>query len=67
MQGYVMNKVKDEVKEILERLPDDCTIEDIQYHLYVVEKIKKGINRAEEEGTYSHAEIEEKYEKWISE
>ncbi len=62
-----MNKVKDEVREILDRLPDDCTIEDIQYHLYVVEKIKKGIKRAEKEVTYTQAEIEEKYKKWVSE
>ncbi len=31
-----MNTVKEEVKTLLERLPDDCTIEDIQYHLYVL-------------------------------
>jgi hypothetical protein len=37
-----MNTVKEEVKTLLEKLPDDCTIEDIQYHLYVLEKIQKG-------------------------
>lgn len=38
-----MSTVKEEVKSLLERLPRDCTIEDIQYHLYVLEKkFKKG-------------------------
>ena len=46
-----MRKVKDDVTSLLERLPDDCTFEDVQYHLYVFEKIHRGIERAKEEGT----------------
>ncbi len=34
-----MNTAKDEVKSLLEKLPDECTLDDVQYHLYVVEKI----------------------------
>ncbi len=59
-----MNTVKQEVKSLLNTLPDDCTFEDIQYHLYVVEKIQKGISRAESEGTLSQAEMERKFSKW---
>lgn len=33
-----MNTVKEEVKSLLDKLPDECIIEDIQYHLCVVEK-----------------------------
>jgi len=62
-----MNTVKEEVKTLLERLPDDCTIEDIQYHLYVLEKIQKGIERAEKEGTSSHEEVKKRLSKWITE
>ena len=32
---------------MIQNLLDNCTYEDIQYHLYVVEKIKNGISRAE--------------------
>ncbi|MGH7494703.1 MAG: hypothetical protein ACREOO_20215 [bacterium] len=35
------NTAKDEVKALLMKLPDDCSIEDIQYHLYVLEKIRE--------------------------
>ena len=41
-----MTAVKDEARKLIEKLPDDCTFEDIQYHLYVVEKINQGIRRA---------------------
>lgn len=45
-----MSTAKDEVKALLDTLPDDCSLEDIQYHLHVVEKIQRGIARAEGEG-----------------
>ena len=61
-----MNTAKEEIKAILEKLPDDCALEDVQYHLYVSEKIHKGIERAEKEGTISQDEAERKFNKWIS-
>lgn len=48
-----MNTPSTEVKSLLERLPEDSTYENIQYHLYVIEKIRRGIDRAELEGTLS--------------
>ena len=61
-----MNRAKDEIKAILDKLPDDCALEDVQYHLYVAEKIHKGIERAETEGTISQDEAEKRLNKWIS-
>ena len=59
-----MKSVKTEITQLLHRLPDDCTYEDIQYHLYVLEKIKKGIESAERNGTISQEEIEKRFKKW---
>lgn len=61
-----MSTAKEEVKALLEQLPDDCSLEDVQYHLYVVEKIQRGIERAEKEGALSQDEVERKLGKWIS-
>ncbi len=33
MEAANMQKAKDEVPKLLSRLPDDCSSEDIQYHL----------------------------------
>jgi hypothetical protein len=60
-----MSTTKEEVRALLDKLPDDCSLEDVQYHLYVVEKIHKGIERAATEGTHSQEEVERKLEKWI--
>ena len=61
-----MNTAKDEVTSMIEKLPDNCTYEDIQYHLYVVEKIQRGIERAENEETLTQEEVEKKFGKWTS-
>jgi ribosomal protein S20 len=62
-----MNTAKDEVQSLLKKLPDDCTLEDVQYHLYVIEKIQRGIQRAEREGVISQEEVERRLSKWTSE
>ena len=61
-----MVAVKQEVQEIIHNLPDDCTYEDIQYHLYVVEKIKNGISRAENGEISSHQDAKKRMDRWLS-
>jgi hypothetical protein len=58
---------KQEVQTLLERLPDNCSIEDIQYHLYVLEKVRSGLQDAHEKGTISQEEVESRLSKWLSE
>ena len=52
---------------MLQTLPDDCSLEDIQYHLYVIEKIKNGVARAEKEGVVSQQDAEKHLAKWVRE
>ncbi len=61
-----MSTAKEEVKALLDKLPDDCSLEDVQYHLYVVEKIHRGIERTAKEGVLSQDEVERKLDKWTS-
>lgn len=63
----IVNTAKDEIQSLLQRLPDDCTLEDVQYHLYVLGKVRKGIERAESEGTLSREEAERRLAKWTGE
>ena len=51
---------------MLEALPDDSSFEDIQYHLYVLEKVKRGIDRAEIEGTVPHEDAKARLKKWLA-
>ena len=62
-----MATAKEEVEELLGKLPNDCSLEDIQYHLYVLEKVRNGIEAAETEGTVPQEEAEAHLSKWITE
>lgn len=61
-----MSTAKQEVEAMLRQLPDDSSLEDIQYHLYVLEKIQRGTQRADTEGTISQSEAEERLGKWLT-
>jgi len=60
-----MQTVKQEVSNLLNRLPDDCTLEDVQYHLYVLQKIERGLKDAEEGRVYTQEEVEKMMSKWL--
>jgi len=60
-----MSAVKDEVQTMINSLPNDCTMEDIQYHLYVIEKIQNGMDDIDQGRTISHEEAKEKMAKWL--
>ncbi len=62
-----MATAKEEVEELLGKLPNDCSLEDIQYHLYVLEKVRNGIEAAETQGTIPQEEAEARLSKWLTE
>ena len=62
-----MSTVKEEVERLLKKMPDTCAFEDVQYHLQVIEKIRRGIKRAETEGAVSQDEVEKQFIKWTKE
>ncbi len=55
---------KQEAQKILDALPDDASLEQIQYHLYVVQKIEAGLRDAEEGRVLSQEEVERRIAKW---
>ncbi len=55
---------KQEAQRILDALPDDASLEQIQYHLYVVQKIEAGLRDAEEGRLLSQEEVERRIAKW---
>ena len=61
-----MSVAKQEVEALLKKLPDECTLEDVQYHLYVMEKIQHSIKVADEQGAISQEEAEARLSKWTT-
>ena len=60
-----MIAAKDEAVELIKKLPEDATMEDIQHHLYVREKIKQGQNRIVSERGIPQDAIERDMARWI--
>ena len=52
-----MSTTKEEAMQLISRLPEEVTWEDIMYQFYVKRKIEEGIKAAEEGRTISHDEV----------
>lgn len=62
-----MSAAKQEVEALLKKLPDECTLEDIQYHLYVIEKVQRGIQAVEQQGEVTQEQAEQRLARWTTE
>lgn len=56
---------KQEVEHLLAQLPDDATLEDIQYHLYVLEKIQRGRADVAAGRSYTREQARERLSRWL--
>ena len=61
-----MLTVKEEVMELLRELPDSSTLEEIQYCLYVKQKIQRGMDDIEAGRLSNQEEVEKRMEKWLA-
>jgi predicted transcriptional regulator len=57
---------KDQVRALLDRLPEDCTLDDVQYHLYVVQAVARGDADARAGRVIPHEQVAlELRRKWL--
>ncbi len=60
-----MKTAKEEIRNILDRLPEDASFEDIQYQIYVCQKVAKGEADGREGRTLTQAQVEERLTRWL--
>jgi len=60
-----MSTPKAEVAAMLDALPETSSFEDIQYHLYVLEKVNRGLDRADSESTISDEDAKKRLGEWL--
>ena len=56
---------KEEVRALLEKLPDDASLNDIQYHIYVRQKIERGLEAIKTGNVVPQEEIEKRVARWL--
>lgn len=60
-------ETKQVVRELLDKLPDECSLDDVLYHLYVIERVSKGLAEADRGRLIPHEEVErELRRRWLS-
>lgn len=58
---------KEAVRQLLDAIPDESSYEDIQYHIYVQQKIDKGLQASDRGDFISDEEIEQRIARWAGE
>jgi hypothetical protein len=56
---------KDEVRDLLEKLPDTASLSDIQHHIYVRQKVERGLQALQQGAVISQAEAERRMARWL--
>jgi hypothetical protein len=62
-----MHTAKETVRRLLDDLPDTASLEDIQYHIYVREKIERGLRDVEAGRAVEQDEAKRRMAKWLGE
>ena len=62
-----MGRPKEEVRKLLDTLPEEASFEDIHYHIYVQQAIRRGLEAAERGELVDQDEIERRMSKWLGE
>ena len=60
-----MSTAKELVRDMLEEIPENATLEDIQYHIYIQEKVASGKRDVEEGRLISQEEVEKRMSRWL--
>jgi predicted transcriptional regulator len=62
-----MATAKEVVFTLLEKLPDDCTLDEIQYHIYVRQRIEEGRQEIRAGRFLTTEEMEKDLAQWLDE
>jgi hypothetical protein len=59
-----MLTIKQQILDVVNSLPDDCTMEDIRYNLYLRRKVEDGIRAAEAGEVFTTEQAIDEVRKW---
>jgi hypothetical protein len=65
LEGLVAS-AKQMVRDVLKQMPDDCSLEDVQYQLYLRQKLEKSRVAAAEVRLVPHDQVKRRLSKWLA-
>ena len=60
-----MASAKQVAREVLDQLPDDCSLEDISYRLYVRAKVEEGLRDLDQGRVAPHEQVMREATAWL--
>lgn len=61
-----MSTAKEDVRKLLDQLPEDASLEDIQYQIYVRQKVLRGIEDVHEGRVLPQEDARSRMSRWTS-
>ncbi len=58
--------VKEKVLDVVARMPDDSTLDDIGYELYVIESVQKGLDELDRGEYLTHEQARDRPGEWLT-
>jgi len=65
MSTTTQQTVKQRLQMLLDKLPADCTVEQLQYHLYVLQAVESGLEAVDRGEGIPHEEVKRRLSKWL--
>lgn len=62
---HAMATAKQDARRVLDGLPEEASLEDIQYHLYVLQRIERGREDVEAGRVLPQDEVEQRLARWL--
>ncbi|MGH9419093.1 MAG: hypothetical protein ACRD3J_03900 [Thermoanaerobaculia bacterium] len=60
-----MPTAKEEVRDLLEKLPDEASLSEIEYEIYVLNEIQQGMADVERGALVDHEDVKARMTKWL--
>jgi len=59
-------EAKQAVRDLLDKLPDDCSLDDVLYHLYVLQRVAQGLSEVSAGKLIPHEQVDrELRRRWL--
>ena len=60
-----MQNVKQSAIDLIKKMPENCSIEDIQYELYAKSKIESGLEDIQKGNIISEKDMDKEIDSWL--
>lgn len=57
---------REQINDLLRKLPENFSMSEFEYHLFVMKKVQTGLQAADEGRVVSQDEVERQVAKWVN-